>query len=275
MKRITRRVQALNERAAELTASAAQLPQRVAELREAAQATSQELRSLKSGIQVNVPDLLVKREDELSAALAEVAAHASVFAEAGFILDGLDLEISPVQQIIVQLLHHREVETLSVQPLIQRHQQQKYVRAILSAIVKAKAVVSTIAIDGLDYSKLSVAIGPVPTICLCWRERPDEAESGFSSPAAADESSTREQASGQATSFFGQPPALPPLHKSETSRKSQAEPPAGPPPPTESVFTPPVETPAPLQDESQSAAADVKAAPVDPLARFKIMPLKR
>lgn len=276
MKRITRRVQALNERASELTAAASQLPQRVAELRQAATATTSELQSLKTGIQINVPDLLVKREDELSTALAEVAAHAPVFAEAGFILDGLDLEISPLQQIIVQLLNHREVETLSIQPLIQRYQQQKYVRAILSAIVKAKAVVSTIEIDGLDYSKLTVAIGPVPTIRLCWRERPTEAEVDESPTPAASQPRRDEASATRPDSFFGSAPVLAPLSKSGSagSAGTATPDPVSKEAPAAAESQPEIPAPSPSDPATQTPPTP-PTPPVDaqdPLARFKVMP---
>lgn len=275
MKRITRRVQALNQRAAELTASAAQIPQRVAELREVAQATTNELRSLKSGIQINVPDLLVRREDELGIALAEVAAHAPVFAEAGFILDGLDLEISPIQQIIVQLLNHREVETLHIHPLIQRHQQHKHVRAILSAIVKAKSVVSTIAIEGLDYSKLSVAIGPVPTIRLCWREGAEDGETVTAAQPEA-KTSTRPATPTRATSFFDTPPALPPLSNRSSARQSRGARSAAMPEADESASTPPPpDASAQTEKVAPPKQSEPRSVPEDPLARFKVMPLKR
>ena len=39
---------------------------------------------------MNVADLQMDREDDLSEALAEIAAHAPVLAEAGYVLDGLD-----------------------------------------------------------------------------------------------------------------------------------------------------------------------------------------
>lgn len=259
MKRITRRVQALNERASELTAAASQLPRRVAELRQVAEATTSELQNLTAGIQVNVPDLLVKREDELSSALAEVAAHAPVFAEAGFILDGLDLEISPLQQVIVQLLFHSEAETLSIQPLIQRHQQQKYVRAILSAIVKAKAVVSTVDIDGLDYRKLTVAIGPVPTIRLCWRGFELDAEDE-TAPAAVDSPAKSKFPAANTASFFDTPPPLPPIAKPKP-----ASPAAALPSTPEPAIAPELPTPKPT---AKKPAVD----PNDPLARFKVMP---
>jgi len=299
MKRIVRRVQTLNERAAELTAAAGQLPNRVAELREAMTATSGQLQTLKSDIQVNVADLKMDREDDLSAAIAEIAGHAPVLAKAGFLLDALDVEVSPVQRLIVQLVRFEDVETLEIQPLIQQYQQLPTLRAILSAILKARAMVSTIDIDGLDYHKLIIGIGPVPTIRLCWRA-PEAAPSASSvwQPTAS-------QPLASSTSFFG-----PPLHSVPTSPAPQpetawAEPAeyaepvdyaepveytdsveyatpiqyeaayptaaatiAPPPLPQAPAHAPPIskhsDAPPPLPTQAQ--------APVDPLARFKVMP---
>ena len=213
MKRIVRRVRSLNERAAELTAAAGQLPDRVTELRQAMTATSGELKNLKSGIEVNMTDLQTSREDELGEALAEVAAHAPVLAEAGFILDGLDVEVCPEQRVIVQLVRHDDIETLEIQALIQKYQQQKAVRAILSAILKARAMVETIEIDGLDYHKLTVGIGRVPTIRLCWRDTSTDASVSaggdmFAENTASGPQSNRKNTAFPQESFFGAPPAL-------------------------------------------------------------------
>ncbi len=169
MKRIVRRVQSLNERAAELTAAVGQLPERVAELRGAVTATSGQLQNLKSDIQVNVADLMMDREDDLSAALAEVAGHAPLFADAGFILDGFDLEVSPVQQLVIELIRHQDVALEKIQSLIAGVEPHGTVAALLSAILKARGVAELIEVDGLIYDKLVVSIGPVPSIRLCWR----------------------------------------------------------------------------------------------------------
>lgn len=276
MKRIVRRVQSLNERAAELTAAAGQLPNRVAELRQAVTATSGELQNLKNGIQVNVADLQVDREDDLSEALAEVAGHAPVLAEAGFILDAMDVEISPVQRLIVQLVRYRDVDTLAIQAMIQKHQQQKSVRAILSAILKARAVVETIEIDGLDYHKLTIGIGPVPTIRLCWRDTATDADDVR--PLEKKRKSS-DESPGLQTSFFGPAPVFSPMPGSVPATRAEEEiqeveevvdvveeapelpvaatvpPPAPPPMPSARPPAPP-----PLPD------------PADPLARFKVMP---
>lgn len=289
MKRIVRRVQTLNERAAELTAAAGQLPNRVAELREAMTATTGQLQTLKTDIAVNVADLKVDREDELSAAIAEIAGHAPVLAKAGFLLDGLDVEVSPVQRLIVQLVRYKDVETLELQPLIQQYQQHPTLRAILSAILKARLMAATIDIDGLEYHKLLICIGPIPNIRLCWRAE-------ASAPAASSAwQPSPSQPLASSTSFFG-----PPLHGATTT-----------PTPTPHIEAPeewaehveyeepteyaePVEytehaeynpdafttsyTPPPLPVAPQPVAPPTPTppplppAPVDPLARFKVMP---
>jgi len=284
MKRIVRRVQTLNERAAELTAAASQLPNRVAELREAVTATSGQLQTLKSDIQINVADLQIEREDDLSAAIAEIAGHAPVLAEAGFLLDGLDVEVSPTQMLMVQLVRFKDVETLEIQPLIQQYQQLPTLRAILSAILKARAMGATVEIDGLDYHKLMIGIGPVPTIRLCWRA--EEA-----APAAWQPTPSKPLASS--TSFFG-----PPLHAEPAQKTTE---PATEPAeefiesedhveplehePAHTEFTSTITSPPPLPDEvapyparaeppphATAAPPPLPTAPVDPLARFKVMP---
>ena len=283
MKRIVRRVQSLNERAAELTAAAGQLPNRVAELRQAMTATTGELQNLKTGIQINVADLKVDRDDDLGAALAEVAGHAPVLAEAGFVLDGLDVEVSPVQRIIVQLVRFDDVETHEIQALIQKYQQQKTVRAILSAILKARAMVDTIDIDGLDYHKLAIGIGPVPTIRLCWRDSATDATatSPFQVKPAAAKSST-----GVQTSFFGPPINVASSATAEPKNEEEVVATVTPDPQgtiqSAGTFTtqapPPLPEPADTTAEQTSGSPDEEPAspppsqPVDPLARFKVMP---
>jgi hypothetical protein len=269
MKRIIRRVQTLNERAAELTAAAGQLPNRVAELREAMTATTGQLHHLKSDIQVNIADLQMDHEDDIGAALVEVAGHAPVFAQAGFLLDGLDVEVSPIQRIIVQLVRQKDVETSRIQELVHQYQQQSTMRAILSAILKARVMVDTIEIDGLEYDKLMIGIGPVPTIRLCWRDRDAAGVAQAWQPARS-----QPLAGGPQTSFFG--PSIHPAPSVPAASEAKPEiiesytaveddqaavtfTASAPPPPLPKAPAPIVPPPLP-------------SGPVDPLARFKVMP---
>jgi hypothetical protein len=301
MKRIVRRVQSINERAAELTAAAGQLPNRVVELREAMTATSGQLQNLKNDIQVNVGDLTVEHEDGIASTLAEIAAHAPVFAEAGFLLDGVDIGVSPVQNLIVRLQRFKEVDTLTIQPLIQKHQQQPSVRAILSAIIQARGMVSSVDIDGMDNHQLIVGIGPVPSIRLSWRMPvaviDDDSEPWSPAPS--------QSLTGAGSSFFGPPLDAPAAAKPTAAAKPAAatiEPataaaePANPEPTAANApETPeaveavegssqagepagtgsrPATTPPPLPEAPTPASPPPlpAAAPDDPLARFKVMP---
>jgi len=294
MKRIVRRVQTLNERAAELTSAAGQLPNRVAELREAMTATTGQLQTLKSDIQVNVADLKVDREDALSEAIAEIAGHAPVLAEAGFLLDGLDVEVSPIQRLIVQLVRYKDVETLELQPLIQQYQHRPTLRAILSAILKARAMAATIEIDGLDYHKLEIGIGPVPSVRICWRAEQ-------AAPTASSWEPSHTQPLAAATSFFGPPVGSTPAAATEdedheftlshdashaydmddgygesiattTATTANTTPMPEQPPEFIAHDAAAHETYEPASPEPAPVEPIAPPEPVDPLARFKVMP---
>jgi hypothetical protein len=254
MKRIVRRVQTLNERAAELTAAASQLPKRVAEMREVMTATTGQLQSLKTDIQVNVADLVIHREDDFAAALAEITSHAPVLAEAGFLLDGLDIEVSPTQRVVVQLIRIGDAEPGEIEALIQKHHGRTTLRAILSAMLKARDVAASIRIDGLDYHQLLIGIGPVPIIRIGWRAATSTPTPAPAQPAATTswQPSVSKPLPG-GSSFFGPPitsttayAPRPEEPEDETAKPAAAATPAAPPP------LPPAST--------------------DPLARFKVMP---
>ena len=254
MKQIIRRIQSLNESAVQLTAAAGQLPTRVAELREAMKATTGELQTLKSDIQVNIADLQIEHEDDIGTALVEVAGHAAVFQQAGFLLDGLDVEVSPIQRMIVTLKRQRDVDIGKLQELIQQYRDQSTMRSILSALFKARTMVDNIEIDGLDYDKLIIGIGPVPTIRLSWRDR-----NAASVAQAWKPTQSQPLTIGAQTSFFG--PALQPAL---ASAKDPIEP-----------ETPEEETPTKLTAVAPIAPVKpppLPTQPVDPLARFKVMP---
>lgn len=255
MKRIVRRVQTLNERAAELTAAAGQLPKRVAEMREVMTATTGQLQSLKTDIQVNVADLVMNREDDFAAALAEITSHAPVLAEAGFLLDGLDIEVSPTQRVVVQLVRIGDAEPGEIEELMQKHQGRTTLRAILSAMLKARDVAASIRIDGLDYHQLLIGIGPVPIIRIGWRSATSAPAPAPAQPAATTswQPSVSKPLPGGST-FFG-----PPISSTTTFAPRPSEPEDELPTPV--VATTPAAAPPPLPPAS-----------TDPLARFKVMP---
>src|SRR5262245_36405811 len=101
MKQFVSKVRNLSQKAAEIKAAMQQLPPKVAEVREAVASTAGQLQQLRADVQSTVTGLKADTEQRISQAMQEINGSLDVFLEAGFDLGGLDLEISPVQRVLV------------------------------------------------------------------------------------------------------------------------------------------------------------------------------
>ncbi|HSP43146.1 MAG TPA: hypothetical protein VLO11_09760 [Luteolibacter sp.] len=258
MKRLVRKVQSLGDQAARLSTAASQLPGRVAEIRQSVAATAGELRNLKSDIQFNVAELQMTSEDQLADALMEINTHTRVLEDAGFELEGVDLELSPSQRIVVHLRRIGDADEDEFRELIRDNQNLTTIRAILASLLKANKMAATVEIGGLDYHRVLIGIGANPGIRLCWR--PLESEPISPPPLSAAAPVIAPAASslfGGGESFFSTastPPAViaTPEPVKPTTTESASQPPPLP------AATP--QQPPPLPPSG------------DPLARFKVMP---
>jgi len=174
MKQFISKIQNLSQKAAEIKAAMHQVPPKVAEIREAVAATTGQLQQLKSEIQYSVADLKADHEGHLSEALQEIDSSADVFAKAGLALNGVDLEISPVQRLLVHLARIEDVQASVLRSLLSANQHRRTTRAILSSLLQAKQMADTIELADLIYNEVIVGIGPIPSVRLCWR--PEEVE---------------------------------------------------------------------------------------------------
>ncbi len=267
MKRFISRVQNLSQKAAEIKAAMQQVPPKVAEIREAVAATSGQLQQLKSEIHYSVADLKADQETALSEALQEINGSADVFAKAGFVLDGVDIEISPVQRALVHLLRVEDVHTSVLRSLIQANQPRRTTRAILSALLQAKQMAETVELGDLVYNEVIVGIGPIPSVRLCWRPEEEELSPAPQTPntvaatpplaAFAPATTAQPQSAFTSSSFFERKEAKP----AATPSASQ-------------TTTTPTATPSVASEKTVVPPAP-PAEPVstDPLARFKKMPV--
>lgn len=260
MKRFVSKVQNLSQKAAEIKAAMQQVPPKVAEIREAVAATTGQLQQLKSEIHHSVADLKADNEVRLSEAMQEINASAEVFAQAGFILSGVDLEISPVQRMLVHLTKVEDVHASMLRSLVSANQHRRTTHAILSSLLQANQMADTVEFRDLVYDEVMVGIGPIPSIRVCWRAEADEQAAIVQSvPAisvAPPLAASAPVAQPQPQSVYGT--------SSFFERREVASAPATIQPATPSVPTAPV-VKAPLLIEP--------AGSVDPLARFKKMPI--
>lgn len=263
MKQFISKVKDLSQKAAEIKAAMQQVPPKVAEFREVVTSTAGQLQQLKSEIQFSVADLKADQEDHLSEALQEIHNSADAFAKAGFVLDGVDLEISPVQRVLVHLLRTEEGHTSMLRSLVQANQHRRTTRAILSSLLQAKQMAETVEVGGLIYNEVIVGIGPIPSVRLCWRaEQPESTLSAPATPTTPVPPPLAASAPVQAqpTSMFGSGSFF---ERREAPPTVTASPAA----------TAPVEV-APAISEKAAANPETPIAAVatDPLARFKKMP---
>jgi hypothetical protein len=148
-----------------------QVPPKVAEIREAVAATAGQLQQLRVDVQSSVANLKADSEDHLSHAMQEINGSLDVFLEAGFELGGMDLEISPVQRLLVHLYRLQEVHPSKLRAIIATLQNRKTTQAILTAMLQAQEMADTVQLSELtkfDYRELIVSIGPIPSVRICW-----------------------------------------------------------------------------------------------------------
>lgn len=260
MKQFISKVKNLSQKAAEIKAAMQQLPPKVAEVREAVAATTGQLQQLKSEIHYSVADLKADNEDRLSEALQEINTSADVFAKAGFLLRGMDLEISPVQRMLVHLNRVETVHASVLRSLASANQHRRATHAILSALLQANQMAETVELGDLIYDEVIVGIGPIPSVRLCWRSEEVAAATVVPSAATmplsvAATPATSQSAFGQSSFFERRTPQPTPMAASGAVPVVAASQPS-----------PALAVPA---EEIPHADSSSKT---DPLARFKKMP---
>jgi hypothetical protein len=257
------KVKNFSQKAAEIKDAIQQVPPKVAEIREAMIATTGQLQQLKSEMHHSVADLKADNESSLSQALLEINGSADVFAKAGFVVTGVDLEISPVQRMLVHLAKTEDVHPSVLRALISANPKRRTTHAILSSLLQAKQMAETVELNGLVYSEVAVGVGPIPSVRLCWRME-EAGEASSVRPAAAIPSSPGAAAVPAAPSVFGQGSFF------EKRTPTQPAPVAAP------IWAPKTTPIASALNESKTMAISPPvAAPEDsrdPLARFKKMP---
>ena len=262
MKQFISKVKDPSQKAAEIKAAMQQVPPKVAEFREAVASTAGQLQQVKSEIQYSVADLKADQEDHLSEALQEIHNSTDTFEKAGFMLDGVDLEISPVQRVLVHLLRTEDVHTSVLRSLVQTNQHRRTTRAVLSSLLQAKQMAETVEVGGLIYNEVIVGIGPIPSVRLCWRaEQPEPvAHATPTIPIPPPLASSAPVAQPQSTSMFGAGSFFERREAKPTVTVSQA------------IATPVEVVPAIAENIVANPEPATEVASIDPLARFKKMP---
>jgi hypothetical protein len=120
-------------------------------------------------VEQGVADLKADNEAQLLDSLREINSSVTIFQRAGYDLSGVDMELSPVQRLIVHLNRVQDVSASEIGRLASANQHRKLTHALLKALVQAEGMADQVDLENLVYHKLIVNVGPIPAVRLCWK----------------------------------------------------------------------------------------------------------
>lgn len=269
MKKFITKVQDVRQKAAEIASVIESAPARAAELREAVLATAGQMHQMRRTVQDAAQGLVATDEGRLIAALHEIDDRAETFRAAGYELENVEMELAVPQRLIVHLEKVADVSFSTLRSLADSNRDHPTTHAILSALLKAEDMSDKVTLQHLQYHQLTIYMGPVPTVRLCWGApyaepaTPPPIPISHAAPVTAVPAATTAPAASTGSSFgslLGQ------------SSFFEARPAAAP----RAVVTPAgpevAANVSPAAVAHVPAAAPTSTAKEDPLARFKKMP---
>lgn len=274
MKKFIQRIQSLGQKAAELKEAVQQVPPKVAGIREAVALTTGQLQQLRAQIKSSLAGLKTDHEDQLLDALREINESSGLIRQAGFALAGLDLELDPVERLIVHLERREDVRRSVLEALRDAVRARPTVHALLDALMRAEETADEVRLSGLDYRTLVIHIGPVPTVRLCWRPSRSLAQPATTSVLATAMPAPPPPATECPTFFGSTPPSAADFTAAETADEAAA----ARSPSTPSTASPPEPEllPGRVAAAASSGPSEKKDTPPvwnsDALQRFKTMP---
>jgi len=169
MKKFIHRIQDLSQKAGQWKDAVEGVPGQAARLRDTVLVTAGQLQELRRDVQTSVVGLRAANDDGIAAALNEIQAGADEIRKAGYELSGVEMELDPVQRLIVLLDKVADVRAAELQSLLGATAGRRTLHGLLSSLVKAEEFAARCGLQELDYRQLRVSVGPIPSIRLIWR----------------------------------------------------------------------------------------------------------
>lgn len=264
MKKMLRRAKELSEQAERVRELLESAPERIEQAKGIVTLTTSQLQQLRTDVQSSIAGLRADTGDAVTAAVRELNEGAPTFIRAGYALSGVDMELGIAPRVTAHLERIEEVGIPAMRALLAPNSDRRTIHGILSALVKAEELADSTHFEGMEYTEVSIQVGPAPTIRLRWRASASEVETYAASPppipgaaVAVAPAPTPAKPATSATPMFAQSSYFEP--------RSSAVKPASP---TIAESEPP---PQPVRQQSATPAATAEANR-DPLARFKKMP---
>lgn len=169
MKKIFEKIQSYGEKAGQFREILETMPEKAAQVRDAVTMSAGQLHEIRKDVQATVAGLRTSNEGELTAALNEVRAGERELRRAGYELAGVEMELDPVQRLILLLDKVEDVRDSDLQSVLSANTHKQTLHGVLSSLVKAESIAEQFELGDLEYRRLRVNVGPLPALRLIWR----------------------------------------------------------------------------------------------------------
>ncbi len=184
MKKFARKLQQFGEKAAEVQRAIDAAPAKAAQIRESVLATAGQIQQLRADVLSSVSGMRSTDDARLVESIRELGNAGPAFAEAGFELESVELEMGLHQRLVVQLVRVAEIPAARLRGLRDMQWESPALQSILGALLTAQELASRVDGGNLEFSRVTAYVGASPSVRIAWEPVGDDAEEPDRTPSA-------------------------------------------------------------------------------------------
>ena len=182
MKKMLRRAKELSQQAERVRELLESAPERIEQAKGIVTLTTSQLQQLRTDVQASIAGLRADTGDAVTAAVHELNEGGQTFLRAGYAMSGVDMELGIAPRVTAHLERIEEVGIPAIRALLAPNSDRRIIHGILAALVKAEELAESTHFEGMEYTEVSIQVGPAPTIRLRWRAEAPEPEAASQPP---------------------------------------------------------------------------------------------
>ena len=176
MKRITRRMQELGQRAEQLQGIVNQMPGRVEGLRQSVASAAEKLKQVRSDLTLSADKLRGIAETDAVGLLEDIGEVGELLKSSGFEMDGVDWDISLSRKLQVHIDPVKPTTVRALRALLAKHDDKPAANMILTALIQAQEAAEGVEVGRLVWTDVLIEISNVTSVRIGWRELVDDEE---------------------------------------------------------------------------------------------------
>jgi hypothetical protein len=177
MKKFARKLQQFGEKAAQVQRAIDAAPAKAAQIRESVLATAGQIQQLRADVLSSVSGMRSADDARLVETIRELGNAGPAFAEAGFELESVELEMGLHQRLVVQLVRVAEIPAARIRGLRDMKWESPAVQSILGALLTAQELATRVDGGNLEFSRVTAYVGASPSVRIAWEPIDAEEES--------------------------------------------------------------------------------------------------